>query len=250
MAINPEIDGLATAEAAPEAHVEATNGHQWPAEAPQVDSGAAPNAVLEPAAPAQPEAAPIVPVVKARRPRPVWLVPATITLVGLIVSGMLGYFLYATIQQRDGARHQLATTQATLASTQQRLTAAQTDAAARKKVASYVALYISDNARVQTDYQTEVVCDNYSTCRTAAQQLLIDMQGFQNDRAATGVPDALASSDSAAGDSLSAGIAGVQEFIVGMDDGNLSKIKDGGSKIDAAMLNLDKAEETLGSSLS
>lgn len=253
MAINPGVDDLVTAEAAA-APAAPNGGHAWPqVEEAEVAGGAAPIVTLEPPdAPAEPPAeAPAEPApVAAAKARPRWIVPAAIAVVGLIVSGMLGYFLYATIQQRDGTRRALASTQATLASTQQQLSAAQADAASRKRTADYLSLYVTDSSKVQTDYASISACTDYSSCRTAAQQLLTDMQTFQKDRSSYNVPDAQTNSDSALGDSLSAGIAGVQELITGMDNDDLAKIKDGSHKVDAAILNLDKAEQSLGASLS
>lgn len=181
--------------------------------------------------------------------RPAWLAPAAVAAVGVIVAGILGYVLYDTSQQRDAARHQLAVTQASLASTRNQLNAAQADAASRKVVADYVAVYVADGSKVQTDYFDIVNCDAYSACRTAAQQMQTDMQQFQADRAALTVPSALISSDNSLGDALSAAIAGDQEFITGIDNGDDAKAKEGASKLDAAMLNMAKAETALGSGL-
>lgn len=183
------------------------------------------------------------------RTRPGWLAPAAIAAAGVIASGTLGYLLYTTTAQRDATSHQLAATQATLTSTQQQLSTAQSDAATRKVTADYLRLYIADAGKVQTDYENTVNCTDYSTCRTAAQQLLADMQAFQADRQSANVPASLASSDSMLGDALSAGIAGDQEFISGMDSASDSKIKDGGRKVDLAMLSMDKAESALGGTL-
>ncbi|HET7421107.1 MAG TPA: hypothetical protein VFL27_12070 [Candidatus Dormibacteraeota bacterium] len=177
-----------------------------------------------------------------RRSRPSWIAPVAIAVVGVIASGTLGYFLYATMQQRDGLHARLVSAQTTL-------TAAQQDAASKKVTATYVAMYVADEGKVQTDYQTIVVCDNYSTCRTAAQQLLTDLQAFQADRKAANVPSELLSTDSSTGDAISAAIAGDQEFIVGIDNGDDNKAKEGGQKVDQAMLSLDKAEASLGSQL-
>lgn len=186
---------------------------------------------------------------KQARPRPAWLAPLAVGGVGLIVAGMLGYVLYTTTQQRDAARHQLAATTTAFKTTRDQLTVAQTDAAAKKTVADYVSMYVTDSGKVQTDYFNVVNCADYSACRTSAQQLLTDMQQYQSDRSATAVPGALVSSDNSVGDALSAAIAGDQEFITGLDNDDASKIKDGGSKVDAAMLNLAKAESALGAEL-
>ena len=176
--------------------------------------------------------------VRARR-RLGWLVPTAIGVVGLIASGTLGYFLYATTGQRDVARYQLATTQATLADTQKQLTA-------RKATASYVSIYISDSAAVHTDFANLDACDSYSQCRTAAQDLRSDLQKFQSDRTKVTVPDALTNSDAMLGNALSAAMAADQELISGMDAGNRSKISDGWDKLAAAMVSLAKAEAALG----
>ena len=53
----------------------------------------------------------------------------------------------------------------------------------------------------------------------------------------------------ALGDSLTAGIAAVQELISGMDNDNAAKIKDGFNKLDSAMLSTFKAEASLGNEL-
>ena len=186
---------------------------------------------------------------KPRAARPAWFVPASAAAAAVLVVGGLGFTLYTTTQQRDVARHQLETAQAALGSTRDRLSSAQADAAARQAVAAYVAVYVSDSAKVQTDYFDIVNCANFSECRTAAQQMLTDMQQFQADRAALTVPSALISSDNSLGDALSAAIAGDQEFITGIDNSDDAKAKEGGSKVDAAMLNVSKAEAALGAQL-
>lgn len=186
---------------------------------------------------------------KPKAARPAWLVPAAIAGVGVLVAGTLGYVLFNTTEQRDAARHQLAATEASLSSTRGQLSAAQVDAASRKAVADYVAVYISDGGKVQTDYFEIANCANFSECRTAAQQMQTDMQQFQSDRAAATVPGALVSSDNSLGDALSAAIAGDQEFITGIDNGDDAKAKEGGSKLDAAMLDMSKAESALGTEL-
>lgn len=189
------------------------------------------------------------PAAKARRPRPAWLVPGAVGVLGLVIAGALGFVLYTTTQQRDALHAQLVSTKVTLASTQSQLTAAQADSAQKKVTADYVALYVTDEGKVLTDYETVVNCAGYSDCRTSAQQFLTDMQSFQSDRMSANVPPSLQSEDSSLGDALSAAIAGDQELITGMDNDDVSKIKDGGNKVDAAMLNLAKAESAMGTAL-
>jgi hypothetical protein len=75
------------------------------------------------------------------------------------------------------------------------------------------------------------------------------MQAFQADRKDANVPSNLSSSDGELGDSLSAGIAALQELINGMDNNNVAKIKEGFSKLDASQLSMAKAEADLGSEL-
>ena len=200
------------------------------------------------------EASPqLQPVVEAaagpRRPRPGWILPASIGAIGLIVAGALGFVLYTTMQQRDGLHAQLVATRTTLASTQTKLTAAQADAAQKEVTADYVALYVADEGKVLSDYETVVACSGYSECRTSAQQFETDMQSFQSDRKSATVPAELQSQDSSVGDALSAAIAGDQELITGMDNNDEGKMTDGGKKVDAAMLNLAKAEAAMGTAL-
>jgi hypothetical protein len=222
MSANPEVEGIVAL--------------------PVMEPPAVEPAAIEPA-PVEVVAAPAAaPVQAAPRKRGSWIAPAAIAVVGVIASGTLGYFLYATMQQRDALHAKLVSTDATL-------TAAQQDAASKKVTATYVAMYVADEGKVQTDYQTIVVCDNYSACRTAAQQLLMDLQAFQADRKAANVPSGLLSTDSSTGDAISAAIAGDQEFIVGIDNNDDTKAKEGGQKVDQALLSLDKAEASLGSLL-
>ena len=228
MSANPQVDGIVTL--------------------PVVPAAFEPEMLAQPEAPAfevpAPAEAPSSP-----RKRPAWIVPTAIAAIGVIASGTLGYFLYVTAQQRDGYHQKLVSTSATLASTQSDLTAAQSDAATRKVTATYVAMYVADEGKVGTDYEMIVNCGDYSSCRTGAQQMLTDLQAFQADRKAANVPSAFSSTDSSLGDALSAAIAGDQEFITGMDNGDVAKIKEGGSKVDAAMLSVAKAQSSLGSLL-
>ena len=208
MAANPEVEGIVALPAAEER--------------------------FEPAALAEPA--------NARRSGRAWIAPAAIAVIGVIASGTLGYFLYATVQQRDGLHARLVAAQAQLG-------AAQQDAAAKKVTATYVATYVADDGKVQTDYENVIACSDYSTCRTAAQQMLTDLQSFQQDRKEASVPSSLLNADSSTGDALSAAIAGTQELIVGMDNADVAKIKEGGAKVDAAMLGLAKAQASVGSLL-
>ena len=238
MSLNPESEGIVSFR-------HPSNGTEAPVLEPPA---AAPPAFPLPAYPgAQPwEAQPLeapAPFAPARaRRRPGWLAPVSIGLIGLIASGALGWLLYSTMGQRDVARHDLASTRATLADTDKQL-------AARKATDAYVNVYVTDIARVRTEYGNLAVCKTYGECRTAAQQALSDLQDFQADRARIAVPAALANADAMTGDALSAAIAADQEFISGMDNDNLAKIKDGAAKFDAAMLSLAKAESSLGAGL-
>jgi hypothetical protein len=179
----------------------------------------------------------------APRKRPRWIVPTGIAIIGLIVAGTLGGFLYTTIGQRDTAKLQLASTQAALTDTQKQLSARQTTDA-------YVKLYVVNSGKVTTDYGNVVACDSYVTCRTSAQDLLTDMKAFQAARSGAVVPPALANADTLLGDSLSAGMAADQELITGMDTNDDSKIKEGFKKVDAAMLSFAKAESAIAAPLS
>lgn len=190
---------------------------------------------------AQLAAAPAQAPVQARR-RPRWIVPTAIAVVGIIASGTLGGILYATLGQRDSARHQLASTQATLTDTQKQL-------AARKATDTYMNLYVTHSGAVTTDYENVVACTTYVTCRTSAQDALTDMKAFQSARSSAVVPSALASADSQLGDALSAGIAAAQELITGMDTNDDAKIKEGFNKLDAAMLSFAKAESAIAATL-
>jgi hypothetical protein len=227
MSVNPEVDGIVT----------------LPVHEPQ-------ELESPPTAPPAPPAEVVVAATATpARSRPRWLVPTAIAVIGLLVSGTLGYFVYSTIQQRDKLQVQLTVTKATLASTQSDLADAKTQAASKKVIADYVAMYIADEGKVQTDYANIDACDGYSACRTSAQQLLTDMQQFQADRKAATVPSTLASTDSSLGDALSAGIAGDQELIDGMDNNDMAKVKDGYNKIVGAMLTIAKAQTALGTEL-
>jgi hypothetical protein len=202
---------------------------------------------------AAPEIAADVPLsekpVRAHRRRG-WVAPVAIGAAALIVSGTLGGFLWSTVGQRDTARHQVAVTQATLTTTGAQLTAAHADAATRKVTSDYVSLITVNSGRAMADYQTLVACTSYSPCRTAAQQTLTDLQAFQAQRAAASVPPALSNGDGELRDGLSAAIAALGEFIIGQDTDDVSKLKDGGHKLDAAFLTIGKAEAALGTASS
>jgi hypothetical protein len=249
MSLNPESESIVSLRQAP-------NG----AEAPLLEPAAPerPAAVITPAynlpaypAVAQPEplAAPVpAPAPRARR-RLGWLAPVAIALVGLIASGTLGWLFYSTLGQRDGARHELASTQATLASTQHDLATAKDAAAAQGAVDTYVTMFVVNNAIVQTDFANFERCSSFGACRTAIQSELTDMQAFQSARASAVVPSALSNADAMIRDALSAGIAADQRVISGMDNGNLNTFKDGWNKLEAAMLSLAKAQTALGANL-
>src|SRR6266550_1000619 len=224
MSISPELAHIAPA-AATQTLAEPANGH------------VAEVAIFPTPVSPEPE-----PEVKAKRSRPSWLASASVGVVALVATGALGYTLYTTSRQRDATQAHLNATETTLA-------AARSDAATLKVTADYVALYIADSGKVHSDYQNEVTCDTYSQCRTVAQQLLSDLQAFQADRKSATVPSDLAGADADLGDALSAAIAGDQEFIVGMDDGDVGKMKEGGARVDAAMLNIAKAQVALANHL-
>jgi hypothetical protein len=178
-----------------------------------------------------------------------WVGAVAVGCVGLIAAGTLGYFLYSTTNQRDAALRQVATTKAALTTTEDALTVAEQDLIARKAVVAYTSTFVADTGRIRIDYQTLEACTKFGPCRTAAQSLLTNLQAFQSDRSAAGVPAALANSNATLRDALSAAIAADQEFISGMDNGNVNKIKDGWRKLSAAMLGVAKAEAALGAEL-
>ena len=129
MSNNPEYDGTVTlrpypngAESEP---VAAVAVDQAPRAAPAELS--APAQAIEPAYLPEPPRfdVPAAVVVTVRSSRPRWVAPVAIGAVGIIASGSLGYLLWSTTGQRDAARHQLASTQVLLTSTQDRLTTAQ-----------------------------------------------------------------------------------------------------------------------------
>jgi hypothetical protein len=185
-------------------------------------------------APAQAPAAP------RRRPR--WIVPTGIAVIGLVAAGTLGGFLYTTIGQRDTARHQLTSTQATLTDAQKQL-------AARETTDAYVKLYLAYSGKVTTDYENLTACDSYVTCRVSGQALLIDIKAFQAARSSGVVPPALANANTLVGDSIGAAITADQELITGMDTNDDAKIKEGFKKVDAAMLSFANAESAIAANL-
>lgn len=171
-----------------------------------------------------------------------WIVFAAIAAIGLIASGTLGYFLYTTTGQRDAARVQLATTQATLADTNKKL-------AARTATDSYVYVFVQHTGRVDTEWGYVNTCDSFATCRSAAEDTLAELKAFQSARSSGPVPAALANADSQVGDALSAAIAADQELISALDSNDKTKIDDGFSKLASAMLSLGKAESALSASI-
>jgi len=192
---------------------------------------------------------PAVPAVRVRRAKPRWLSTALVGGVALIATGSLGYVSYSAAQQRNAAYDAFVGTRATLVATDNTLTLAQADAASKKVTANYAAVYVLDQGKVQLDYQNVQACNSYGACRTASQDLLNDLQKFQADRSRAIVPSSLSAADASLGDALSAAIAADQEFIDGMDTFSVNKVKDGLHKLDAAMLNLAKAQIALGNGL-
>lgn len=219
------------------------NGAEAPP--PEVVRLVTPSTVPEAAADLQPSEKPI----RSHRRRG-WVLPVAIGAAALVASGTLAGFLVSTIGQRDSARHQLAVTQATLATTGAQLTAAHADAATRKAMSDYVSLITVNSGRAMADYQTLVACTSYSPCRTAAQQTLTDLQAFQAQRAAASVLPALSNADGELRDGLSGAIAALGEFIIGQDTDDVSKLKDGGHKLDAAFAAIGKAEAAIGTASS
>lgn len=177
-----------------------------------------------------------------KRPRPGWIVPTAIAVVGLLASGTLGYLFYSTNTKLDVTRQ-------SLAATRDQLSALQADAAHKKQVADYMTMYTVDSGTVRTDYSQVVLCNTFSTCLIAAQDTLNDLQKFQTDRKAAKVPSELSSADSQLGDSLSAAIAAVQELISGMTSNDHKKADAGFNDLDTAMLSVAKAESALGAEL-
>jgi hypothetical protein len=261
MAVNPEVEGVVSARPNPDAD-QADWSVRAPAESlvvPRQDIGYIETAPVaergfgDSAAPimSAPETeAQVAPEATRDNARSRgWVGVVAVGCVGLIAAGTLGYFLYSTTNQRDAALRQVATTKATLSSTEDTLTVAQQDLIARKTIAAYTRTYVADSGRVHIEYQKLEACTKFGACRTAAQSLLTNLQAFQSDRSAAGVPAAMANSNAMLRDALSAAIAADQEFISGMDTGNLNKIKDGWRKLSAAMLSVAKAEAALGAEL-
>jgi len=192
---------------------------------------------------------PVVPKAKEQRPKPPWLKTAVLGVAAVIATGTLGYVANTAAQQRNQAYDAFVSTRATLVATDTALTQAKQDAATKKVTADYVSMYVADTGRIETDYQVVGACDSFSSCRTGSQQLLEDLQKFQSDRSAATVPGGLSASDASLGDALSAAIAADQEIVSGLDTDNINKLKDGFQKLDAAMLNVAKAEASLGTGL-
>ncbi|HET7466688.1 MAG TPA: hypothetical protein VFL29_08470 [Candidatus Dormibacteraeota bacterium] len=258
MPMDPEYDPVVTLDHTNGQDNGQDNGHQLvPPESPVVVALPAPAEALPieaeavPTLPAAAEPMPVTRPVAAKpsRSRPKWLIPAAIAAVGLIASGTLGYLFYSTNAKLDATKQRLVATQTSLESTKLQLSNLQQDAADKKVIADYVAMYTVDAGKVRTDYGQVAACNSYSTCRTSAQQTLEDMQTFQSDRQSANVPPALTASDGQLGDSLSAGIAALQELINGMDTDNVKKIDDGFNKLNDSMLSMAKAESALGAEL-
>jgi len=199
--------------------------------------------------PVLPGPEPVVAKAKERRAKPPWLKTAVLGAAARVAAGTLGYVANTAAQQRNQAFDAFVSTKAALVATDTALTQAKQDAATKKVTADYVSMYVADTGRIETDYQVVSACNSFSTCRTASQQLLEDLQKFQSDRSAATVPGGLSASDASLGDALSAAIAADEEIISGMDTDSFSKFKDGFNRLDAAMLNVAKAEATLGSEL-
>ncbi|HKW71030.1 MAG TPA: hypothetical protein VJP81_10645 [Candidatus Dormibacteraeota bacterium] len=219
MSVNPELTEI-VALPVPEPPAEPANGHA--VEAVEAVASATPVAV--------------------KRERPRWIASVAVGVVGVIAAGSLGYLLYGTAQRQYATQRQLTSMQSTL-------TAAQADAAKKKITADYVSVYVADSGKVELEYQNWVACSNFSTCRTSSQDLLNDLQAFQTARKSATVPSQLAGADADLGDALSAAIAATQQIISAMDSGDLSRFRDGEKKLDAAMLNVAKAQVSLGSYL-
>ena len=177
------------------------------------------------------------------RTRNGWIAPTVVALIGLIASGALAAFLFATIGQRDAAKRQLASTQVTLAGTQKQL-------ATVKASDAYVYLEVVNSGLITTDYQNLILCDTYVTCRAAAQNILTDMNSFQTARSNAVVPSTLVDADSQVGAALTAGISADKELTSGMDAADKTKIDEGFKKLDTAMLAFAKAESAVAASVS
>jgi len=228
MAANPEVDGVV--------------------ELPMV-TVVAPEPTPEPEPEPVQAPEPVIVNAKQRRARPPWLNTAVLGAAALIAAGTLGYTADAAAQQRNQAFDAYVGTAAQLAATNAQLTQAQQDAASKKVTADYVAMYVANTGIVETDYANLSACNSFGSCRSGSQQLLDDLQKFQSARSTATVPSALSASDASLGDALSAAIAADEEIISGMDTGSVNKFKDGFTKLDAAMLNVAKAEASLGNAL-
>src|SRR4029077_13052202 len=213
MSTNPKDEGIVPLRPYP-GGAEGAWSEPAPVEAPVAQPQPVPAAAPEAAPVAQPQTAlvtppeaafaqPVValPAAAAAPRRRGWVGIVAVAVIGLIVAGTLGYFLNTTTNQRDAARRQaastqatLTTTQATLATTQATLATTQQDLAGRVASATYASLYLTDRGRVDTDFQKLAACGSFGACRTAAQSELTDLQSFQSDRAAATVPSALSNS--------------------------------------------------------
>ena len=244
MSANPQLDEIVGLPVSP-APAEPTNGHQLeiaPSEPQAAPAATQTASALEQVGPVEQVLVPARP----KRDRPAWRASISVGAVAILAAGTLGYDAYSAAAQRDGLYKMLVTTTATLGSTEGQLASAQADARSKKVTADYVAMYLADSGRIQTDYQTLNSCNSFGSCRTASQQLLDDLQKFQSDRSAATVPGIVSAGDASLGDALSAAIAADREIISGMDSGNVNKFEDGFKKLNAAMLNVGKAEAALG----
>ncbi len=253
MSSNPEVDGLVSLRPY-SVGPEGPWSQPAPVLAPAIQPEAVPPAPYFPAAMSQPDVSQHAVVGTPRRRG--WIGLVAVAVIGLIVAGTLGYFLYTTTGQRDAAlrygastKATLTTTETSLASTQSSLSTSQADLAARNAIAAYAAMYVTDSARVNIDYEKVVACASFGACRTAAQAAMNDLEAFQADRSAATVPPALANADAMLRNAISAAIAADQQLISGFDTFNASKVSAGFKKLNAAMLSMAKAEAVLGAAL-
>ena len=217
--------------------------------APVMPPPVIPPPVIEVPAVVQAAPAPVGPAPAKPSRRRGWMLPGAIGAIGLIVVATLGFFLVSTMNQRDSVQRQLTSSQAALALNQGKLTSTQADLTAASGVVTYMTMYTRDMGAIQTDYESAVACTDYSTCRTALQQMLTDLQTFQSDRASATVPSKFANSNAMLGDGLSAAIAAMKQFITALDTGDANGFKAAAAKVDAAFLSIAKAQAALGAEL-